>query len=174
MVNELLRLPRKSHNHDAQPSWCPKRRRNEKQTMTNKTYNKTCVTSKDSNQPVHPSSMARVLVHPSLDSPEAVEGTCVQRRLWSDCADAQADLSLRWSRKSYCRFIRNHGHTNKKECNIDPFRLCSFLIDLNRQCSPLFLRRPCSCRGTKTWILLDWNGHIFRGDNFRIWFASLF
>ena len=47
-------------------------------------------TSKDSDQP----SMARVFIHPSLDSPEAVEGTCNQRRLWSDCADAQADLSL--------------------------------------------------------------------------------
>ena len=32
------------------------------------------VTSKDSDQPVHPPSMARVLVHPSLDSLEAVEG----------------------------------------------------------------------------------------------------
>ena len=41
-----------------------------------KTYNKTCETSKDSDQPVHPSSMARVLVHPSLDSPEAIEVTC--------------------------------------------------------------------------------------------------
>ena len=28
----------------------------------------------------------------SLDSPEAVEGTCYQQRLWSYCADAQADL----------------------------------------------------------------------------------
>ena len=27
-------------------------------------------------------------------------------RLWSDCADAQADLSLRWSHKSYCKFCR--------------------------------------------------------------------
>ena len=35
---------------------------------------------------------------PSLDSLEAVEGTCDQR--------AQADLSLRWSHKSYCRFCR--------------------------------------------------------------------
>ena len=26
-------------------------------------------------------SMARILVHPSLDSPKAVEGTCDQRRL---------------------------------------------------------------------------------------------
>ena len=32
------------------------------------------VTSKDSDQPVHPPSMARVLVYPSLDSLEAVEG----------------------------------------------------------------------------------------------------
>ena len=34
-----------------------------------KTY-KDCVTSKDSDQPVYPSSMARVLVYPSLDSAE--------------------------------------------------------------------------------------------------------
>ena len=35
-----------------------------------------------------------------------VEGTCYQRRLGSDCANAQADLSLRWLHKSYCRFCR--------------------------------------------------------------------
>ena len=46
-----------------------------------KTYNNTCVTSKDPDQPVHPPSMARVLVYPSLDSPEAVEGPCNQQRL---------------------------------------------------------------------------------------------
>ena len=46
-----------------------------------KTYNEIFVTSKDSDQPVHPPSMARVLVYPSMDSPEAVEGTCDQRRL---------------------------------------------------------------------------------------------
>ena len=61
-----------------------------------KTYNKNCVTSKDSDQPVHPPSMAKVLVYPSLDNLEAVEGTRNQRRLWSDCADGQADLSLHW------------------------------------------------------------------------------
>ena len=47
----------------------------------NKTYNKTCVTSNDSDQPMHPLGMARVLVHPSLDSHEAVKSTCDQRRL---------------------------------------------------------------------------------------------
>ena len=46
-----------------------------------KTYNKTSVTSKDSDQLVHPLSMVKVLVFPSLDSLEAVEGTCDQRRL---------------------------------------------------------------------------------------------
>ena len=46
-----------------------------------KTYNKTSVTRKDSNQPVHSHSMARVLVHPPLDSLEAVESTCNQGRL---------------------------------------------------------------------------------------------
>ena len=39
------------------------------------------VTSRDSDQPVDPPSKASVLVYPSLDSLEAVEGTCDQRRL---------------------------------------------------------------------------------------------
>ena len=36
-----------------------------------KTYNKTCVTSKGSDQPVHPPSLAKTLVYPSLDSLKA-------------------------------------------------------------------------------------------------------
>ena len=40
--------------------------------------NRICVTSKDSDQPVHPPNIAGVIVCPSLDSPEAVEGTCDQ------------------------------------------------------------------------------------------------
>ena len=47
--------------------------------------------------------MARVLVYPSFDSKEAIEDTCDQRTLRSDCADAQADPGLRWPHKSYCR-----------------------------------------------------------------------
>ena len=46
-----------------------------------KTYNKACETIKDTNQPVHPLSMAMVLVYHSLDSLEAVEGICDQRGL---------------------------------------------------------------------------------------------
>ena len=40
-----------------------------------KAYNKTCMTSKDSDQPVHPPSKAMVLTYPSLDSQEAIEDT---------------------------------------------------------------------------------------------------
>ena len=41
-----------------------------------KTYNKTYQTSKDSDQPIHPPSMASVLVYSSLKSLVDVEGTC--------------------------------------------------------------------------------------------------
>ena len=60
--------------------------------LLHKTYNKTRVTSKD--QPVHPPSIARVLVHPSLDSPEAVEGTSI-----SEYCSERAGCSV-WSEPS--------------------------------------------------------------------------
>ena len=39
-----------------------------------KIFNKTFVTRKDSDQPLHPSSKTRILVYPCLDIPEAVGG----------------------------------------------------------------------------------------------------
>ena len=39
------------------------------------------MTSKGLDQPVQPPSMTRVLTYPSLDSLDAVKGTCSQRRL---------------------------------------------------------------------------------------------
>ena len=41
-------------------------------------YIKTFVTSKDSDQPLQPLNIARVLVHSSLNSLEAVESSCDQ------------------------------------------------------------------------------------------------
>ena len=54
--------------------------------------------------------MPRVLFHPSLGSTEAVKGTCNQWRLWSNCADVQADMSFHWPHKSYCRFCHALAH----------------------------------------------------------------
>ena len=42
-----------------------------------KTYNKTCVTSKDSDQPVRPASMARAFVYLSTDSPKTTEAHAI-------------------------------------------------------------------------------------------------
>ena len=56
-------------------------RKKKNEPAHDKTYNKTCLTSKDSDQSVHPLSMARVLVYSSLDSLEALKGTFDQQRL---------------------------------------------------------------------------------------------
>ena len=60
----------------------------------------------DSDQPVLVWKYDKASCSSLLGSLEAVEGTYEQRRLWSDCAKAQADLSLRWSHKSNIRFCR--------------------------------------------------------------------
>ena len=70
-----------------------------------KTYKKTGVTSKSSDQPVHPSSIARIRVYPTVDT-LVVESKYDQRRLWSDCVDAQSDPSRRRSHKYHCMFGR--------------------------------------------------------------------
>ena len=46
-----------------------------------KAYNVTYVTSKDFDPSILPLSMVKVLLYPSSDSTEAVEGTCNQRRV---------------------------------------------------------------------------------------------
>ena len=83
-----------------------------------KTDNKTCVTSKDLDQHVQPPSMARVSFNPLW----------IARRLYKahasseDCVDAQADLSLHWSHKSYCRFFLALEHIAMQTI-YEPFHL---------------------------------------------------
>ena len=47
-----------------------------------------------------------------------------QRKLWSDLADAQADLSRRWAHMPYCWFCRDVAHvlltkTEQRSCESD-------------------------------------------------------
>ena len=75
-----------------------------------KTYNKTCATSEDSDQPAHPCNLIRVFAdgmcllqppgHPMKDKQEPLP-------YW---VDVQPDLSLCWSHRSYCRFCRMLAH----------------------------------------------------------------
>ena len=76
----------------------------------NKTNNMTCVPSKDSDQPRHPPSLIRVFAV-RMKKPWVLSyPLSVQRRLWSDWADAQADLSLCWMHRPYCWFCHAVAH----------------------------------------------------------------
>ena len=52
--------------------------------------------SKDSDQPAHPRSLIRILTGRILDSLRC-KISYGQRSLWLNCANAQADFSLRWA-----------------------------------------------------------------------------
>ena len=70
----------------------------------NKTYNKTCATSEESDQPAHLCSLIRVFADGmSLLQPLGYPKRNKKEPLpyW---VDVQADLSLCWSHRSYCRF----------------------------------------------------------------------
>ena len=72
-----------------------------------KTNKLTCAPSKDSDQPGHPPSLIRVFAVRSMGSYGSKFSSCAQRRLWSDGADAQADLSLRWAHRPFCWFCHD-------------------------------------------------------------------
>ena len=61
-----------------------------------------CAPSEDSDQPGHPPSLIRVF---AVRLKKAMI-LSAQRRLWSDWADAQADLSLRWAHNHIVVFSR--------------------------------------------------------------------
>ena len=60
-----------------------------------KTNKMACAPSKDSDQPGHPPSLIRVFAVRMKKALVLSYPKSAQRRLWSDWADAQADLSLR-------------------------------------------------------------------------------
>ena len=64
----------------------------------------TCAPSEDSYQPGHPPSLIRVFAVRMKKRWELGYPVSAQRRLWSDWADAQADLSLRWTDMPHCWF----------------------------------------------------------------------
>ena len=64
-----------------------------------------CAPSEDSDQPGHPTSLIRVFDVRLMGSKGPKLSSCEQRRLWSDWADAQADLSLRWAHTQFVGFV---------------------------------------------------------------------
>ena len=62
--------------------------------------------SEDSDQPGHPPSLIRVFAVCMKKAWILSYPLSAQRRLWPDCADAQADLSLRRAHRHFVNFVR--------------------------------------------------------------------
>ena len=75
--------------------------------------------SEDSDQPGHPPSLIRVFAVRMKKVWVLSYPLSAQQRLWSDEADGQADLSLRWAHMPLCRFCHEAAH------------LCYALMTLN-------------------------------------------
>ena len=75
-----------------------------------KPYKIACAPSEDSDQPGHPPSLISVFAVRSMGSSGPKLSSCGQQRLCSDWVDAQADLSLRWAHKPFCRFYHAPAH----------------------------------------------------------------
>ena len=61
--------------------------------------------SEDSDQPRHPPSLIRVFAVHMKKALVLSYPLSAQRRLWSDWADAQADLNLRWAHSHFIDFV---------------------------------------------------------------------
>ena len=70
-----------------------------------KTNKMACVPSEDSEQPEHPPSLFRVFAVRIKKAWVLSYPLSAQRRPWSDWADAQADLSLRWVHSHFVGFV---------------------------------------------------------------------
>ena len=72
---------------------------------TNKVSVRPAKSSEDSDQPGHPSSLIRVFAARMKKAWTLSYPLSAQRRPWSDWADAQADLSLRWAHSHIFGFV---------------------------------------------------------------------
>ena len=74
-------------------------------TATWQTQQNECAPIEDSDQPGHPPSLIRDFAVRMKKAWVLCYPLSAQRRLWSDWADAQADLSLRWARSHFVCFV---------------------------------------------------------------------
>ena len=88
-----------------------------------------CAPSKDSDQPGHPPCLIRVFAAHMKKHWVLIYPMSAQWRLWSDWADAQVDLSLRWAHTHFVRFVMS--------------RLIYTLRDFLKYLNPLALLTKC-------------------------------
>ena len=91
-----------------------------------------CAPSDDSDQTGHPPSLIRVFACAHWEAKDRSFFSYGQRRLRSDCADAQADLSLHWVHMPFCWFGMRWF--------IICFHICTVFIAYNTQaCRPTYI-----------------------------------
>ena len=88
-----------------------------------------CAPSEDSDQPEHPPSLIRVFAVRMKKAWALIYPLSAQRRLWSDWADAQADLSLRWAHTVFVGFVTRRlkltpVHSTTTAVIISVFHVC--------------------------------------------------
>ena len=81
-----------------------------------------CAPSEDSDQPGHPPRLIRGFAVRIKKAWVLSYPLRAQRRLWSDWADAQAELSLRWAHMPFCWFC----HVAAEFC-FNYFKPCGYL-----------------------------------------------
>ena len=73
--------------------------------LMRKTNKMACAPSKGSDQPEHPPSLIRVFAGRMKKDWVLSYPLSAQRRFWSDWANAQADLSLRWAHSHFVGLV---------------------------------------------------------------------
>ena len=76
-----------------------------------------CAPSEGSDQPGHPPSLIRIFAVRMKKAWVLSYPLSAQRRLWSDWADAKADLSLRWAHTHFVGFVMS-----RLTCGLWPFK----------------------------------------------------
>ena len=93
-----------------------------------------------------------------LGRQESKAYSCEQRRLWSDCADVHADLSLRWAYMQSCRKYCVPNHHSIK-WSLYQIRAAKAQINLSSECARTSLR-----------IRIIWPGPSFPKYRINIFF----
>ena len=112
-----------------------------------KTNKMACVPSKDSDQPGHLPSLIRVFTV-CMKKPWVLSyPLSAQQILWSDWADAQANLSFRWAHMPFCWFCHVY-HDSSKICSTNVWLtffhwFYSHLPDLPNIFRLTYLSKPC-------------------------------
>ena len=88
---------------------CPITKDEYNEPPRDKTNKMTCTISENSDQPGHPPSLIRVFAVCTKKAWVLSYQLSAQRTLWSDWADAQADLSLPWAHMSFCWFCHEEA-----------------------------------------------------------------